>query len=71
VPAENKKRISILFVVLACFATAQAKVDPGIDVLKKQRYNILAGKRVGLITKVSAMQKIRICSIAEPGTANS
>ena len=49
-PAENKKRILILFVVLGCCAAAQAKVDLGIDVLKQKGYRILAGKRVGLIT---------------------
>ena len=43
-PAENKKRILILFVVLGCCAAAQAKVDLGIDVLKQKGYNILAGK---------------------------
>lgn len=48
--AENKKRIAIFIVVFACCATAQAAVDLGIDVLAQQGYNILAGKRVGLIT---------------------
>ena len=36
--------------MLGCCAAAQAKVDLGIDVLKQQGYNVLAGKRVGLIT---------------------
>ena len=71
VPAENKKRILILFVVLACCAAPQAKVDPGIDVLKQQGYGSFAGKRVGLIAKVFAMHESRICFIAEPRTANS
>jgi uncharacterized protein YbbC (DUF1343 family) len=50
VTAENKKRIWILFVMVSCCAAAHAKVDLGIDVLKQQGYDVLAGKRVGLIT---------------------
>lgn len=71
VPAENKKRILISFVVLGCCAAAQAKVDLGIDLLKQKGYNILAGKHVGSNTKVSAMHESRICFIAKPGFANS
>lgn len=47
---ENKKRFLILFILVACCATSRAVVELGIDVLKQQGYNVLAGKRVGLIT---------------------
>jgi hypothetical protein len=70
VTAENKKRILILFVVLACCAAARAKVELGSDVLKQRGCGIHR-QTWGLITKVFAMYERRICFIAEHGIANS
>ncbi|WP_010665638.1 exo-beta-N-acetylmuramidase NamZ family protein [Marinilabilia salmonicolor] len=41
----------LVFILLASLVTtAQAQVKPGIEVLKEQNFEILKGKRVGLIT---------------------
>jgi uncharacterized protein YbbC (DUF1343 family) len=48
--AESKKRIAFFIAALSLSATARAATDLGIDVLAQRDYEILAGKRVGLIT---------------------
>ena len=47
---RNKKWIVRLAALLFCAATAQGSVELGIDVLARNDYSLLAGKRVGLIT---------------------
>ena len=46
----HKKPILLCLTTLVCYATAQASVSLGIDVLAQRDYEILRGKRIGLIT---------------------
>ena len=46
----HKKPILLCLTTLVCCATAQASVSLGIDVLAQRDYEILRGKRIGLIT---------------------
>src|SRR5437899_10693734 len=48
--AENKKCLLFAIVLLGSIAAADASVELGIDVLAQRNYELLRGKRVGLIT---------------------
>jgi uncharacterized protein YbbC (DUF1343 family) len=59
IPRTNLKTISLFFLLLACpvlaytqqsRAVSNPAVKPGIDVLRSRGFDILKGKRVGLIT---------------------
>jgi uncharacterized protein YbbC (DUF1343 family) len=47
---ENKKRLLFAIVLLVSIGAAKAAVELGIDVLGQDDYELLRGKRVGLIT---------------------
>ena len=49
----KKTIIAILSVAVAIAATAQVK--PGVEVLRDRNFDILQGKRVGLITNPSGV----------------
>jgi uncharacterized protein YbbC (DUF1343 family) len=46
---KNMKRIAFIL-LLTLFSTAHAQVKTGIEILKEQNFEVLKGKRVGLIT---------------------
>lgn len=49
--AWSVMRVSLVLAILLCSVSlASATVLPGIDVLEQQRFNLLQGKRLGLIT---------------------
>ncbi len=45
----------ILFYIIAVFVAAQPVVKPGIDILKDHNFDVLTGKRVGLITNATGV----------------
>ena len=51
----------IVLLLLSCWlfmGFAQAKVLTGIEVLKRQNFKILAGKRVGLVTNPTGVDNM-------------
>ena len=49
------KRIALTIIAVAAAIAATAQVKPGIEVLRDRNFDILQGKRVGLITNPSGV----------------
>lgn len=52
-----KKSLHILFYILLTMSISAQKVIPGIEVLRSQNFKILTGKRVGLITNPTGVDR--------------